>query len=127
MPQTRPLAVVADDEILLRMQTVDLLERLGFEVLEAGTAAAALWYFEQGQNVTLLHTDVQMPGGQNGIDLAHEVARRWPSVAVIVCSSLPSQAIPSMPERGQFIGKPCIEPLVREALRVLDVAHTPFA
>ena len=127
MPQTRPLAVVAEDEILLRMQTVDLLERLGFEVLEAGTAAAALRHFEQGEDISLLHTDVQMPGGQNGIDLAHEVARRWPSVAVIVCSSLPSHAVPSIPERGRFIGKPCIERLVRKALRALDVAHSPFA
>ncbi|MBI1689655.1 response regulator [Methylorubrum sp. DB1722] len=126
MPQTRPLAVVAEDEILLRMETADLLDRLGFEVLEAGTAAAALRYFEQGEDIALLHTDVQMPGGQSGVDLAHEVARRWPSVAVIVCSGTPPREVPPVPERSHFLSKPCIESVVRKALRALDVAHAPL-
>lgn len=72
------VALVAEDERLLRTEVADLLDEAGFAVLEGGNADGALRYLEQHLEVQLLITDVQMPGICDGFELAREVARRWP-------------------------------------------------
>jgi two-component system, response regulator PdtaR len=72
-----PLALVVDDEELLRLYAAGLLEDHGFKVIEAENASAALKVFQSRSDVRLLFTDVQMPGELNGIDLAREVHAKW--------------------------------------------------
>jgi CheY-like chemotaxis protein len=67
---THPLALVVDDEELLRLFAAGLLEDHGFEVIEAENAAAALRVLESHRDVRLLFTDIQMPGRSDGMDLA---------------------------------------------------------
>jgi two-component system, response regulator PdtaR len=62
-----PMALVADDEELLRMYGAGLLEEHGFEVIEAENAAAALRELEAHPDVRLLFTDIEMPGALNGM------------------------------------------------------------
>jgi CheY-like chemotaxis protein len=81
-----PLALVVDDEELLRLFAAGLLEEHGFEVLEAENAAAALKVLESHHGVRLLFTDIQMPGVLNGLDLAREVHARWPGVLLVITS-----------------------------------------
>ena len=115
----RPLAVLAEDEILIRMEAADMLAALGFEVLEAGHAAAALQHLEAHAGAALLYTDIRMPGQIDGCALAHMVARRWPRTRIIVCSGCLREEAERLPACAHFISKPCSETLVRRALQIL--------
>ena len=81
-----PLALVVDDEELLRLYAAGVLEDHGFRVVEAENAAAALKVLKSRHNVRLLFTDIQMPGKLNGMDLAQEVHARWPDVLLVITS-----------------------------------------
>lgn len=101
-----PVALVVEDEALLRLYAAGLLEEHGFAVLEAANAAEALKVLQSRGDVRLLFTDVQMPGALDGMDLAREVHARWPRVLLVITSGRirPSQA--EIPDDGRFLSKP---------------------
>jgi CheY-like chemotaxis protein len=101
-----PLALVVDDEELLRLLAAGLLEEHGFEVMKAENAAAALRVLESRSGVRLLFTDIQMPGALNGMGLAREVHVRWPSVRLVITSGRQKPPRAEIPDDGRFIGKP---------------------
>ena len=80
----------------------------GYQVLEAGSADAALRFFETNADIRLLFTDVSMPGAINGADLARQVAERWPRVGILMTSGRPFPD--HLPPRVRFHAKP-YEPL----------------
>ena len=102
----RAIAVVAEDEPVLRMEASDLLEGNGFLVLDAATAARALRYLEEYADVRLLFTDVRMPGRMDGLALASEVAERWPAIAIVICSGVRRPADHQIPSGAVFVEKP---------------------
>ena len=115
------VAVVAEDEPILRLETVDLLEEAGFAVLDAADAVQALRHLEQNPDVCLLFTDVQMPPGRmTGLDLAREVAERWPQIAIVICSGVAQPDPTTLPSTVRFIAKPFLPSHVKTILR--DVA-----
>ena len=61
----------------------------GYRVLEAGSADVALRFFETGEDIGLLFTDVSMPGAIDGAELARLVAERWPKVGILMTSGRP--------------------------------------
>jgi CheY-like chemotaxis protein len=75
--RTRPGAAVliVEDEPLIRMGAVSLMEDAGFEVYEAGSADAAIALLERHE-ISLIFTDVNMPGSMDGLKLAHYVRGR---------------------------------------------------
>ena len=81
----RGTALLVDDEDLVRASTADMLSELGFEVIEAGSAAEALAKLDGGLDVDILITDHMMPG-MNGVDLAREVRDRMPGKPVLIVS-----------------------------------------
>jgi len=83
------LIVVVDDDVFERMGASSMFVDAGYRVLEAGNADEALRLFETSADISLLFTDVSMPGSMSGSDLAHQVAERWPSVRIIVTSGRP--------------------------------------
>jgi CheY-like chemotaxis protein len=103
---TPPLAVVVDDEELLRIYAAGLLEEYGFRVLEAEDARTALKILESNKDVRLLFTDIQMPGGLDGMDLTREVHARWPNVLLVIASGGNKPARAEIPDDGRFIRKP---------------------
>ena len=66
--------LVVDDETTVRMLVSEVLQDLGYTAIEAGDGAAALTILQSGVRVDLLVTDVGLPGGMNGRQLA-EAAR----------------------------------------------------
>lgn len=116
----RPLALVAEDEPLIMMETVDLLEERGFDVLEAYRADKALALLEENPKVVLLVTDVQMPGPMNGFGLAREAHRRYPKLSIVVCSGQVQPGANELPGAALFIGKPLSAKVLRETLQQLD-------
>lgn len=116
------IALVAEDEFLLRMEAADTLSDAGFTVLEVTTADDALRFLEEKDGVDLLFTDVNMPGALSGFDLARKVAERWPEITIIVCSGASKPAPGDLPAKARFIDKPYSPTLVQQILRELQAA-----
>ena len=81
----RKVALVVDDDAGVRMCTADVLTDMGYEVVEAHSAEAALQALDSGVAPSLLVTDHLMPG-MSGSALAREVVARLPDTRVIVVS-----------------------------------------
>lgn len=105
-PLTRGLAIIVEDEPIMRMDFAGMLSGFGFRTLEVGSADTALAYLEAHPEVEFLFTDIDMPGSIDGVGLAAEVERRWPHVSVVVCSGKDGidQALPGA---ARFLPKPC--------------------
>ncbi|MBP2506296.1 MULTISPECIES: response regulator [Methylobacterium] len=116
------VALVAEDEFLIRMEAADTLAEAGFTVLEVGSADAALRFLEDQDGIDLLFTDVNMPGNLTGFDLAREVAARWPEIIIIVCSGATKPQPGDLPAKARFIDKPYSPALVQQVLRELRAA-----
>ena len=85
------ILVVEDDEAL-RAYTTEVLGELGYGVLEARDGPNALQLLER-HHVDLLFTDVVMPGGMNGRELADEAVRRRPGLRVLFTTGYTRNAI----------------------------------
>jgi CheY-like chemotaxis protein len=81
--------LVVDDEPEVRDSTVLLLEALDYQVLQAADASSAIAVLEHGGTVDLLFSDVFLPGGMSGADLAREALSRHPALKVLLTSGRP--------------------------------------
>ncbi len=79
--------LIAEDEPALRRLAARILRNLGYEVLEAGSGVEAITVWEQhGKKVNLLLTDLVMPDGMTGRELAKQMAARQAGLKVIYTS-----------------------------------------
>jgi CheY-like chemotaxis protein len=101
-----PTVLIVDDEPLLRMDAAATLEEAGCLVLEAASAEEALRLMEKARHVDLLVTDVQMPGGMDGIQLSVTVHSRWPNTEVMVTSGRIQPRAHELPPNARFLAKP---------------------
>jgi CheY-like chemotaxis protein len=85
--------LVVEDDTLVRDDVVTQLKSLGYTPLAAANAAEALARVAAGEAFDLLFTDVIMPGGMNGRELAEEIARRRPGTRVLFTSGYTENAI----------------------------------
>src|SRR5258708_13753493 len=79
--------LVVEDEMMLRMRAVDIVEDAGFTPIEAVNADDAFAVLESRSDISLLFTDIQMPGTMYALKLAHAVHPRWPSIKIILVSA----------------------------------------
>jgi signal transduction histidine kinase len=85
--------LVVEDDGMVRNYVIAQLSSLGYQTLSAANATEALALLDKGEAFELLFTDVIMPGGLNGRQLADEVLRRRPSVKVLFTSGYTEKAI----------------------------------
>ena len=85
--------LVVEDDDMVRAQAIALLHSLGYRTLAAEDGRAALALVEQGAAFDLLFTDVIMPGGMNGRQLAEAIAVRRPGLKVLYTSGYTENAI----------------------------------
>ncbi|MBV8654136.1 MAG: response regulator, partial [Alphaproteobacteria bacterium] len=83
---------VEDDEDV-RAATVTMLKRLNYAVIEAATGEAALRLLEADPKVDLLFTDVGLPGGLNGRQLADRARERRPTLKLLFTTGYARNAI----------------------------------
>src|SRR6195256_59668 len=82
----RPVVLIVEDELLLRMNAVEMIEAAGFEAVEAANADQAINILESRRDITVVFTDIQMPGSMDGLKLARAVRGRWPPIKIMVTS-----------------------------------------
>lgn len=80
-----PVILVVEDEPLVRLAVVEYLLTLGYAVLEADHAAAAIDILMR-HRVDMVFSDVQMPGSMDGYELAEWLEINFPNVAVLLTS-----------------------------------------
>jgi CheY-like chemotaxis protein len=117
---SRPVVLIVEDEFLLRMDAVDMITAAGFEVIEAANADDAIEILEARQDITVVFTDIQMPGSMDGLKLARAVRGRWPPIKIIATSGL-NVGETDLPEGGRFLRKPYSPAQVAGVLRELTV------
>jgi len=99
-----PNVLVVEDEMVLRMRAVDIVEDAGFNPIEAVNAEEALSILESRSDISLLFTDIQMPGSLDGLKLAHAVYKRWPAIKIILVSGQVKLADADKPTDSRFLG-----------------------
>src|ERR1700753_1789538 len=129
-----PRVLVVEDEMLLRMRAVDIVEDAGFSPVQAVNADQALSIIESRSDISLLFTDIQMPGSMDGLKLAHAVHDRWPGIKIILVFGQVKPSDAERPADSRFFGKPLavgqmiseLQGMVGEgALKILP--HAPVA
>ncbi|MBR1208874.1 HWE histidine kinase domain-containing protein [Bradyrhizobium sp. AUGA SZCCT0124] len=101
-----PKVLVVEDEMMLRMRAVDIVEDAGFSPVQAVDADQALSILEARSDISLLFTDIQMPGSMDGLKLAHAVHDRWPAIRIILVSGQVKPTDAEKPKDSRFFGKP---------------------
>lgn len=107
MSEDQPTVLLVEDEPLIRLFIAELLEEAGFRVVEAANAMEALVILEAGLRVSVLLTDVDMPAGCNGFELAHKVYESWPGTEILIMSGRQWPAQGDLPPGTAFLAKPC--------------------
>jgi len=92
-PRGSERILIVDDELDLLHLANNFLTELGYKTYLAENAQQALDILEQHKNINLLFSDVVMPGGMNGYELAQQVTKKHPEIKVLLTSGLTSKAI----------------------------------
>ena len=116
--------LVVEDDPAVRQMAVSLLEDLGYRVLEAENGADALATLQRHESIDLMFSDIIMPGGMNGAELAIQARDRHPGLRVLHTSGYAEAAVTRDGKIGstnELLSKPYRkEELARKVRRVLD-------
>lgn len=114
--------LVVEDEFLIRMDIADSLERAGFIVHEAGNAREAIDILGKNPDIQAMFTDVDMPGGMDGVKLAAFARDRWPPLKIIITSGYRRVTSTEMPAECRFFDKPYSLDRVITTIREMTVS-----
>jgi CheY-like chemotaxis protein len=116
------IILIVEDELLIRMNAVEMIEQAGFEVVEAASADEAIAILEGRLDITVVFTDIQMPGSMDGLKLAAAVRDRWPPIKIMATSGQAKLGPGDLPQGGRFLPKPYSSDEIMKTLRELIVA-----
>lgn len=123
-PTGQEKILVVEDEEDVRHLVCRLLAGLGYRIVDAIDGKSALERLEADPEVSLLFTDVVLPGGMNGPDIAREAQSRRPDIKVLYTSGYTGNAIQQLEALGgnvRLISKPyAIEDLAQMVRETLD-------
>jgi CheY-like chemotaxis protein len=86
-------ALLVDDEPDVLLDAVELFRNMGYEVLSAGNGRDALHILQCEPDIDVLFSDVVMPGGMSGLDLASQVRQVSPRTRILLASGYPLPAL----------------------------------
>jgi two-component system, response regulator PdtaR len=118
----QPVVLIVEDELLVRMDAADIIRSSGFTVVEARNADEAILILEDRPDITLVFTDIQMPGSMDGLKLAVAIRGRWPPIKIIATSGLSNISEEHLPAGSRFLPKPYSARQIVGALRDLVAA-----
>lgn len=119
-PGGQETILIAEDDDFVRAYAVHCLESLGYKVISASSGHEALSLLSQGSNPDVLFTDIVMPGGMNGLELAEHARRLRPQLKILLTSGY---ALDALTSRGRLevgtavLHKPYRKTLLAQHLR----------
>lgn len=120
---------MVEDEPMIRLLGAEVLTHAGYVVIEAADAEAALRLLRNNRQISLLFTDINMPGEMDGLALAQKVCLQWPDIRLLLVSGRAQPSLGEMPHRARFLPKPYdldeLVELVRQMLAVPPCRDTP--
>jgi len=128
-PETKPAEptggtetiLLVEDEPSVRGMVSELLQHYGYQVIEAVNGVEALVRWEESRDrITLLLTDVIMPGGMSGVELARRLREEQPHLKVVFTSGYNPEAAGRELElrNGEnFVAKPCTSEQLLSSIR----------
>lgn len=108
--------LVVEDEAPVRRLAVHMLQSLGYETIEAATAAMALDILAATPRIAILFTDVVLPGGQSGVDLAQKALQQRPDLIVLFTSGYTEAHL------AHFRGRPAGSGFLSKPYRKVELA-----
>jgi signal transduction histidine kinase/CheY-like chemotaxis protein len=121
--QARPgeTVLLVEDDVDVMRATAESLNELGYKVLTAANGAEGLRALTDQQRIDILFSDVVMPGGMNGVQLAVEARRVRPHLRVLLTSGYTGAALQAhgVPEDLQLLAKPYRREELAQKLRLV--------
>ncbi len=121
LPVGREAVLLVEDEVRLRVSTCALLKNQGYRVFEAANGREALKVFERHRDsIHLVVTDIVMPGGLSGIELAKKLRKLSPEIPILFTSGYSPEIAGKeiLLQPGQsFISKPYTAAYLLESMR----------
>jgi CheY-like chemotaxis protein len=102
----KSVVLIVEDDALVRMDVAETIQRAGYDVIEAANADEAIALLESRSDISVVFTDIEMPGSMDGLKLAHAVRKRWPPVKLIATSGHYHINDSDLPSGGRFLAKP---------------------
>jgi CheY-like chemotaxis protein len=97
--------LLAENDRSAREVTALVLEAEGYQVITAGDGTSALYIFQHDASIDLLLSDIHMPGGIDGIELAKRVQMHRP-IPIVLVSADPRSSFACFPNNVTFLRKP---------------------
>lgn len=115
---TDPFALIVDDDPIILMDLDGILSDAGFRCVDADNGDAAMTMLPgHAESITLLFSDVEMPGNTNGFALARHVSKTYPWIEIVIASGRIKPEPGDMPDNATFLGKPFSARMVHDHLR----------
>ena len=105
MPRStgRQTILVVEDDDDVRAHTTTILRELGYTVVEASIASSALHLLESRSDIKLLFTDIGLPGGMDGLQLAAVARSQRPGLKVLLTTGYARTVIPQDSHPGMML------------------------
>jgi two-component system NtrC family sensor kinase len=100
-------------------------EELGYTVKQAASAQAGLDFVERDRDIDVVFSDILMPGGMNGLELADAIRRRFPHIVVLLTTGYSSSAQDAVRQGFAVLQKPYDLAALDRALREAQRAEAP--
>ncbi len=98
--------LLVEDDAGVAELALGLLEDAGYKVKTAGNAAEALKVLRKGEQIDLVFSDIMMPGGMNGAELARVVRGEFPSIFILLATGYAEAAATAATYDFPLIRKP---------------------
>jgi DNA-binding NtrC family response regulator len=126
MARRKPKVLLVDDEEAILDTLVLAFEEAGFDVATAGNAVDAHTILEESGSISLVVTDVSMPGSLDGVAFGQFVASTHPELPLIIVSGVTRPDDRDLPAGATFIPKPFRPSLLVEEAKLM-LAKVPRA
>jgi CheY-like chemotaxis protein len=116
----REKVLLVEDDDMVRTHVRIQLRSLGYDVIEAANGPAALAILDDREDIELLFTDLMMPGGMNGRELAAQAILLRPALRILLTSGYPSDPLsqePHLTSSLALLAKPYTKRVLAQKLR----------
>src|ERR1700730_1826904 len=98
--------LIVEDEVLAGEYLEFVLQKAGYEVVNTASAEEAIAVLEHRRDISLIITDINLPGLMNGLKLAAAVKDRWPPINIIIVTGYSAPESDEIPAGSLFVANP---------------------